>query len=185
MQLCNGKGNVMEEVWLPLKGIVECGDNYELSNTGKVRNIITGRIIKQRLKNSGYLQVDLRFNSKRKTYMIHRLVALAFIKQVKGKETVNHINGNKADNFVYNLEWASNGEQLKHASDLGLRPNKAHKPVNQIALNGEIIATYESGHEASKATGIVRETIYTQCRNLYKSRTHPFYFRFSDTIQTG
>lgn len=100
---------------------IEDYPNYEVSNLGNVRNIKFDRVRKPMIDKDGYLCVVLSKDGKHKYQFIHRLVATAFISNPKNKRTVNHINGIKTDNRVENLEWATDGENQKHAYKTGLR----------------------------------------------------------------
>ncbi|BEU14768.1 HNH endonuclease [Bacillus phage CM1] len=116
---------MVQESWKSLKGIVECGDNYEVSTLGNVRNSTTGKQLSPRINNGGYLQLGLRYQGKRKFYVVHRLVALAFIPNPDNKPEVNHKRGKeKTNNRVDNLEWATTAENIKHAFDTGLNSTK-------------------------------------------------------------
>lgn len=79
-----------------------------------------GTILKPKVDRYGYEVVTLSNNCKRKSYLVHRLVAMAFIDNPLKKETVNHIDGNKLNNNVENLEWATRKEQIVHAMKEGL-----------------------------------------------------------------
>ena len=94
--------------------------NYSVTDDGIVINSDTGKCLKQRSNNSGYNVVDLYQNKKKKTLLVHRLVASAFMPNPKNLPTVNHINGNKLDNNIQNLEWASYSENNQHSYDMGL-----------------------------------------------------------------
>lgn len=106
------------EVWKPIKGYETY---YEVSNYGNVRNLKTGYVMKKRHTYDGYVKVTLTVNYKAKDFRVHRLVAETFIPNEHNKETVNHIDGNKDNNNVNNLEWADRHEQLEHAYKLGLK----------------------------------------------------------------
>lgn len=106
---------------------------YQVSNLGRVRSVdhyasngktqilYRGKVKKlQPNKRNNYLSVILSKKDKEKRVYIHRLVAEAFIKKVDGKNEVNHIDGNKHNNTVENLEWVTSQENKEHAYKLGL-----------------------------------------------------------------
>lgn len=111
----------MEEIWKPLKGIVQNGDNYEVSSLGNIRNVRKGNILKLGYFRTGYVSVSLNQDSKAKKYSVHRLVALAFIPNPENKPQVNHKNGVKDDNRLVNLEWMTQSENQIHAYAQGLQ----------------------------------------------------------------
>lgn len=111
-------------VWKPVKGLE---DRYEVSSTGLVKSIQTnhGKHQSKLLKpvkttTSPYWYVNITVKNCTKKKSIHRLVAEAFIPNSLNKSTVNHIDGNKLNNNVCNLEWATQSENLKHAFAIGL-----------------------------------------------------------------
>lgn len=116
------------EIWKDIKGFE---GYYQISNYGNVRSLTRfdgirerkGQQIKPVLKYNGYLQVGLRKNCSRKYVSIHRLVAIHFIDNPENKTQVNHIDCNKQNNHVSNLEWVSSKENLLHAREHGLRDN--------------------------------------------------------------
>lgn len=85
-----------DEIWLIIKQI----ENYEVSNMGKVRNKKTKRILKSWKNSRGYLIISLRSGEKTYCYTIHRLVAEHFIDNANNLPQVNHIDGNKQNNYV-------------------------------------------------------------------------------------
>ncbi|SHJ53539.1 NUMOD4 motif-containing protein [Clostridium cavendishii DSM 21758] len=108
------------EEWKSIKGY---DDKYFISNKGRVKSIKykAPRILKPRVDNYGYYRVALCEGNKVKDYKIHRLVASAFLENAENKTTVNHIDGNKTNNSVENLEWATSSEQMLHAYKSNLR----------------------------------------------------------------
>lgn len=119
----------MKEEWKDIKGFEGA---YMISNKGNVMSLprhgtkVNVTILRKiSMTHDGYAKVRLLYNGKDETHRVHRLVAEAFIPNPEGKETVNHIDGNKVNNNVCNLEWADRSEQLQHAYDNGLR-----KPVH-------------------------------------------------------
>lgn len=114
----------MSELWLPVVGFEEC---YEVSNLGRVRSLprtvthphsgrktISARELGQRLNRGGYVQVVLSKDGRSKPYRVHRLVLSAFVGPAPGKDA-NHKDGNRANNNLNNLEWATRSENHKHA----------------------------------------------------------------------
>ena len=99
-------------------------ERYSVSKDGTVINNMSGIVLSQREATNGYMRVNLRKGDepyeKPKTRAIHRLVAEAFIPVVPGKAYVNHIDGNKHNNDVSNLEWCTASENISHAIKNGL-----------------------------------------------------------------
>ena len=91
-------------------------DDYEVSSLGRVRNVITHKVLSTFDKNRlGYIRVNLYNNGKKKRYFIHRLVAEAFLPKKQGKDFVNHKDGNKQNNHLDNLEWCNRSENQLHS----------------------------------------------------------------------
>jgi len=105
-----------EEVWLPIKGYPK----HEISSTGRIRNIKTKRILKQRT-NNGYRQICLSNNGESKKLTVHRLVCSAFHLNPHSKPCVDHIDNNKTNNHIQNLRWVTHSEngmnQSKHCNN--------------------------------------------------------------------
>ena len=107
-----------KRVWKDIEGYEGL---YQVSNDGKVRSLNyrqTGQKKKMKLlKNSrGYMRVDLCKNGKVKTFKVHRLVAQTFIPNPQNKPQVNHIDENKANNCMWNLEWTTAKENINHGT---------------------------------------------------------------------
>lgn len=140
--------------------------NYEVSNEGVIRNLTTKIIIKGSVSTSGYKMVSLYVDGKRITKQVHRLVAIAFINNPENKTQVNHIDKNKINNHMTNLEWVTPKENMKHHYDNGGIKNnnqtykgkfgKEHNRSIKIICNGII---YNGMSEASRITGIPISTI--------------------------
>lgn len=116
----------MKEIWKPIN------HTYEISNLGRVRNSTTGLIKKLHLVNSRYLAVDLWNNNKGKKYLVHRLVAKAFLGEPQSiHHEVNHKNSDRTDNRASNLEWVTRSENMLHANKMG------HRTGNPIGFKYE------------------------------------------------
>jgi hypothetical protein len=98
--------------WRPVVGFEE---KYEVSSEGDIRNKKTGNIQAKNLMGAGYVKADLWNGPIRKQTSVHRIVAEAFIAKPPGKNEVNHINGDKADNRVANLQWCNRAENTNHS----------------------------------------------------------------------
>ena len=127
----------MTEEWKPIKGYEGL---YEVSNYGKVKSLskLSGTCLRKdrelslnRLSIDGYVRIALTRSYDVYEAKMHRLVAEHFIPNPECKETVNHIDGNKQNNRVDNLEWADRHEQLQHAYNLNLK--KAPRGINSYA----------------------------------------------------
>lgn len=92
-------------------------ENYSVTRNGLVYAHHLGKYLKPYSNGLGYLAVKLRKNGKRKQYYVHRLVAITYLPNENNLPDVNHIDGNKLNNDVTNLEWVSKSENLKHAFD--------------------------------------------------------------------
>lgn len=160
----------MREEWKSIKGYETL---YEVSNYGNVKSlsrvkknhsklqIIHGKTLKPEKTRLGYLRVGLSRDGKEKKFLIHRLVADAFIGKNNGLE-INHKDGNKANNHVSNLEWVTRRENIKHAFETGL--NKGHEIQSKNLLleyNGEVLTL----SQWSRKTGIKVATLSQRVKN--------------------
>ena len=141
------------EVWKDIAGYEGL---YRVSNLGNVESLVTGKVLKKLPHSTGYHAVVLYKNRKPKRCILHRLVAEAFIPNPENKPTVNHKNGDKHDNCITNLEWATHKENQQHAFRTGLKVgvnyknNKLSTPVSQYDLNMNLIRIYPSMNEAER-----------------------------------
>ena len=103
------------------KNIEGTKGEYQVSDTGLVKTTQTGRILKPIIDQRGYERVCLFKMDRTRRFKVHRLVAQAFIPNPSHLPQVNHIDGNKRNNEVNNLEWSTNADNMKHAKINGLR----------------------------------------------------------------
>lgn len=161
---------MIEEIW---KDIPNYEGLYQASNLGRIKsfggksNHNEDIILKQRLEKYGYLRINI----KGKRYLVHRLIAITFIPNLNNKKTVNHKDGNKKNNIVDNLEWATASENIKHAYDNKLFKKipgyENKKKVNQYDLKMNLIKQWESVTQAEKQTGITN--ISRCCLSTYRT----------------
>ena len=151
--------------------IVDGIKGYKISNYGRVKNH-KGKITQGSNHESGYLWVSI----SPKQYLLHRLVAKVFIPNPENKEQVNHIDGNKINACVNNLEWCSNKENSQHAHDNGLNPNT--KSIIQYDIDMNKINEFKSQKEASNILNISYSSINKCCKDKMKS-TNGFIFKFA------
>lgn len=131
----------MNEEWMDIPGYEGI---YQISSHGNIRSLPrirkhrwnSEKVFKGRLRKpvkvwNGYLAIALRKEGEASTFLVHRLVASAFIDNIYNKPYVNHKDGNKENNYFENLEWVTHQENCKHAFQIGLRkpgnPNKGWK----------------------------------------------------------
>jgi hypothetical protein len=108
--------------------------NHYIDKNGNVINILRNKILSPSITKKGYLRVHIMHNKKEAHFFIHRLLALAYIENPLNKPFINHIDGNKLNNVLSNLEWCTNSENIKHAYDNGLIKSSKGIPKNRKKL---------------------------------------------------
>ena len=149
--------------WKEISGF----EGYYVSDEGDVYSSKSDRILKQEIRKDGYCQVDLWANGKGNKQRVHRLVATAFIPNESGLTEVNHIDGNKQNNVVSNLEWCSQKYNVRESMRLHPEQNEPIKkynasrtiPVAQYTKSGEFIRMFKSAEEAANELGICERNI--------------------------
>jgi hypothetical protein len=150
----------MAEKWVQIQGFEGF---YEVSDMGNVRSVERtverlryGKIeiipyrampVKQRVNYKGYCDLILQRDGKRKTLLVHRLVAAAFC-ETNGGDQVNHMNSLRHDNRAENLEWCTGKENVAHAMEN--HPGKWGKKAICALKDGRIVFTFESAREAER-----------------------------------
>lgn len=164
------------------KDILVDGENtgYKISDSGVVVNKF-GKELKQQIQN-GYCHCTLNYNGKTKRMRVHRIVAETFIPNINNKPYVNHIDGNRTNNSVGNLEWCTPEENAKHAVSAGLRMQGRNRPVIQYNINGKKMMCFQSIIDASEQTGTSQSKITMCCQRKRKS-SNGYQWRYADDRQ--
>lgn len=158
----------MNEIW---KDVVGYEGIYEISTKGRVRTHKDKvswskrykkwrhwkqRYLKDKTPNGRDARVALWKDGKPKDFLVHRLVALAFIPKIEGKNCINHIDGNPKNNNVSNLEWCNHSENNKHAFETGLMTtNTKVKLINRIGVEYEFISMSRASKFLGRSHGYV------------------------------
>ena len=161
-------------------------ENYEISTIGNVRRIervvnrkdgrtslLKAQPILLSKNTSGYWQVLLtKKDGIKKTIVTHRLMCLTFIPLgYKSDLQVNHIDGNKENNHIENLEWCSREENIAHAIRTGLMKKGGELPYSKLVLDNETGIFYESMSEAAIAKGVKNRTLGHWLRGERKNKS--------------
>ena len=173
----------MEEIWKDIEGFEGL---YQVSNIGRVRSydreitkphprnqsipftyIQKGRVLRQRKHTAGYWTVMLWKDHVPYTRTVHRLVAEAFIPNPQNLPEVNHIDEDKANSIVTNLEWVTKSGNMRHGS-CGERMGRKHwKAVVQMDENGNVIKEWPCAQHAAEQLNIRHTQIIAVCRGRY------------------
>ena len=163
--------NYLDEVWVDIPGYEK---KYQVSNYGHIRSLNYHRehrlkIMGTFLSKAGYVRVCLCLNGEKKKHLVHRLVWEAFNGPIPEGMQVNHINENKADNCLSNLNLMNPTENLNY----GKRSRKAaiskSKPVKQYDLEGNLVKTWQSAKEVQNILGFWHGPISAACRGVQKT----------------
>lgn len=167
------------EIWKAIEGLVGVA---EVSNLGRVRTLdrttikkaanqftsgedlevpTKGQLCTLQTKRNGYTQVAIRVPGKRYWKLVHRLVAIAFLERVEGRNEVNHKNGKKWDNRVDNVEWSTSSENQNHAVRTGLTANEEEHYKAKLTKAQVLVIIDEQGkhRDLAEKYGVSHSTI--------------------------
>jgi hypothetical protein len=164
----------MQEIW---KDIKDYEGLYQISNLGKIKSLARKTnnqfckediILKLWLSPTGYLVINLHKNGKMKYFTVHRLVLKNFVSNPLNKLEINHKDGNKQNNNLNNLEWATSSENHKHAFKLNLMDNKGEQNPQHKLTEWDVKmirkmyknTTYWTQQKLADLFGISRGNIY-------------------------
>jgi len=174
----------ISEVWNDIKGYEGL---YQVSDMGRVKSLertitkkngrnqsIQERILKPSTEHGGYLSVILYDTSgKRKTFKVHRLVCEAFHENPEDKPCVNHIDENKTNNAVSNLEWCTYKENNNHGTHNARMARGVAKalsrPVGQYTLDDQLVKVWQSTNEVERQLGFAHSLISKVARGKRKT----------------
>lgn len=182
----------MEEIW---KDIPSYEGYYQVSNLGNFRSV--PRIVKYKTNGTrnypgksllteatkdNYQRIVLMKKGIKTRHQAHRLVALTFIPNPENKPFINHIDGNKSNNRIENLEWCTASENIIHAINTGLIDMSKHRPSNSKKIQCiETGALFVSYYQAVKWLGKTQTSISALRRGVEKSgKAYGFHWRFID-----
>lgn len=159
------EGKELKFMWKPVLGYEQ---HYEVNTLGQVRSIdriiknrrglVQGKVLKPFLNKKGYPAIRFYIGGKGLERNPHRLVAEAFIPNPKSKLQVNHINGDKTDNRIENLEWCTNSENQLHAYVTGLQPSRKGENNSNAKLTYDVVTEIKTKYNSGmKITDISKE----------------------------
>ena len=179
----------MNEVWKSVKGYESL---YEVSNMGRVRNA-KGKILSPQKRQHGYLCVQLHGKGghatrNMKTFSIHRLVAEAFIPNPNGLEEVNHLDEDKANNMVDNLEWINHADNTNYGTCQRRRAQKLingirSRRVMQFTVDGKFVKEFPSIAEVERQLGYCGGNIHHAASKKPNQYAYGYVWKFSDTFK--
>lgn len=162
-----------KEVWIDIE---DC-HGYQVSNYGRVKSVdrvvkrgtnfltISGRILKPWKRNKDYLSVGFWVDGKHKVVLVHRLVANAFIPNHENGMEINHLDGDKTNNSVENLEWVTASENVLHAYATGLKKAKQSKKV-KVEMFDDTTLDFSSMKDCSEYFGFGRDWVRARASRL-------------------
>ena len=190
----------MKEIWKDIKSYEGL---YQISNTGKIKSLerykdnhskkqlVKEKIRKQIISKTGYYTCMLTKNGNLKLFKVHRIVAEAFIPNPNNYPIINHIDGNKLNNNVDNLEWCSYSHNEKEAYKLGLIKNNTYglkkytdslkKKIKQYDLKGNFLKEWNSVSEIKKELNYETTNICSCCKGKRKT-AYGYKWKYAEVV---
>ena len=159
-----------------LKDIVGYEGEYAITRDGNVWSYKSNKFLKYSNNGKGYYQISLCKDGKGKNYLIHRLVAEAYIPNPEGLPQVNHKDENPQNNCVSNLEWCD----AKYNANYGTRTERSNKKRSKPVYCIELDKTFYGARQAARELGLDNSSIIKCCKGRYK--THGgFHWKYAET----
>lgn len=176
------------------EGLYQVSDKGEIRKICFINNLVRKPkifLIKPQRQNSGYLKVVLYKNGKYKNKLLHRIIAETFLENPNGYKEVNHIDGNKDNNKVSNLEWCDRKQNMQAAikSGLWVSPNKGKfgsdsskaKPVKMISPETyEVLRVFGSIIEGANFFGKTNGGSISSCCNKKRKLAHGYIWEYEN-----
>lgn len=144
-------------------------DRYMVSTLGQIKSFVVdkvdGKLMKLINDKNGYKKINLYKNGKKTTFQVHRLVAIAFIPNPENKPQVNHIDEDKTNNNVSNLEWVTAKENTNH----GTRNVRSGESISKAVRNITTGVVYKSQTAAAAELGLIQGSISRCCSGRRKT----------------
>lgn len=155
--------------------------SYYISNFGNIKH--DNNFLKKCIHSNGYEQVNIRIGNKYVTKLIHRLVAVAFIPNPDNKPCIDHIDGNKRNNYVSNLRWVTPVENANNiiTKKRSIENRKSHNEKKIVAISGEINVYFNSIIEASIILGVDRTSI-SKCLKGQRGKAGGYVFKYQEMV---
>lgn len=166
----------MEEIW---KDIKEYEGLYQVSNLGRVKRVTTGRILKGSKDRGGYLVVNLSKNNSGSMKKIHRLVAQAFIPNPENKAEINHIDEDKTNNMLSNLDWMTRKENNNHGTRTDRMAKTRSIPIIAINLKTNESTEFYGASECARKLWLHQPSI-THVLNGRRKQTGGYTFKYKE-----
>ena len=168
-----------KEIWTP---IINYEGRYEISSYGRVKRVEYCEVQKNGIKRirkekilcikkgkKGYCSIGLSKQCEHKFFLVHRLVAIAFLPNPQNLPCINHKDCNPVNNNVDNLEWCSYQYNSTYSDRIEKAVNSKCRKVCQYSKDGEYIATYRSAHYAAKQIGVAHQGVCLALKGKYKT----------------
>lgn len=157
-----------QEIWKAIEGYENL---YEISNKGRLRSmdrsipqqgrlqLYKGKLLSTYINNSGYVAIKLSKNNKKRSFLVHRLVAVAFLPNPKQLPYINHKDEDKSNNNIENLEWCTAIYNINYGTSKKRRSVKMGKRIAMYSTNGKLVNIFYSIREAERKTKIRKQCI--------------------------